>query len=384
MLRADRVIAAGAWSGEPADSVVLDFDERYRRRFVMTGVGGLAFLLDLPEAAMLRGGDGLKLEDGRIVEVVAAPEPLAEIRAADALGLMRVAWHLGNRHLPTELMPKALRIRRDAIIEEMAKGLGAQRDPARSAVQSGRRRLCEGRGDRPRATAMIVTATRMITGMTITITLTMITITTTTTIMDTTTTDMGAAEADPSLMPLMLWLSPAFPVGAFAYSHGLEWAVEAGDIHDARSLGGWLVDLLTFGAPRADAILFAAALPLGRSRRLARALRDATRLPSRSRPRPNGASRRRRKAPLSSPRRAPPGIASRSRRLAPEERDRLSGRGRRRRRGPWPAARSEPSGLRAGARRQRRLRRGAARPDRPDRRPEDPGRAPAETPRARA
>ncbi len=126
MLRADRVIAAGAWSGEPADSVVLDFDERYRRRFVMTGVGGLAFLLDLPEAAMLRGGDGLKLEDGRIVEVLAAPEPLAEIRAADPLGLMRVAWHLGNRHLPTELMPKALRIRRDAIIEDMAKGLGAR------------------------------------------------------------------------------------------------------------------------------------------------------------------------------------------------------------------------------------------------------------------
>jgi urease accessory protein len=125
MLRADRVIAAGAWSGAPADSVVLDFDERYRRRFVMTGVGGLAFLLDLREAAMLRGGDGLKLEDGRIVEVVAAPEPLAEIRAADALGLMRVAWHLGNRHLAVELMPKALRIRRDAIIEEMAKGLGA-------------------------------------------------------------------------------------------------------------------------------------------------------------------------------------------------------------------------------------------------------------------
>ena len=60
MLRADKVIAAGAWTGDPADSVVLEFDERYRRRFVMTGVGGLAFLLDLPEAAMLRGGDGLR------------------------------------------------------------------------------------------------------------------------------------------------------------------------------------------------------------------------------------------------------------------------------------------------------------------------------------
>ncbi len=126
MLRADKVIPAGQWSGAPADTVVLDFDERYRRRLVMTGVGGLEFLLDLGEAAMLRGGDGLRLEDGRIVEVVAAPEPLAEIRAADALALTRVAWHLGNRHLPTELLPKALRIRRDPVIEAMAEGLGAR------------------------------------------------------------------------------------------------------------------------------------------------------------------------------------------------------------------------------------------------------------------
>jgi urease accessory protein len=126
MLRADKVIAAGEWSGAPADTVVLDFDDRYRRRVAMTGVGGLAFLLDLAEAAMLRGGDGLSLEDGRIVEVVAAPEPIAEIRAADALGLARVAWHLGNRHLPIEILPKALRVRRDKVIEAMAEGLGAR------------------------------------------------------------------------------------------------------------------------------------------------------------------------------------------------------------------------------------------------------------------
>jgi urease accessory protein len=126
MLRADKVLPAGQWTGTPVDSVVLEFDERYRRRFVMTGVGGFAFLLDLAEAAMLRGGDGLRLEDGRIVEVVAAPEPLSEIRAADALAMVRVAWHLGNRHLPTEMTAKALRIRRDAVIEDMAKGLGAR------------------------------------------------------------------------------------------------------------------------------------------------------------------------------------------------------------------------------------------------------------------
>jgi urease accessory protein len=124
MLHAHSVLPAGAWSGEPADAVVLDYDERYRRRVAMTGVRGLGFLLDLPEAVMLRAGDGLALEDGRIVEVVAAPESLVEIRAADAAALTRIAWHLGNRHLPTELLRKSLRIRRDSVIEDMARGLG--------------------------------------------------------------------------------------------------------------------------------------------------------------------------------------------------------------------------------------------------------------------
>jgi len=125
MLRASDVIAAGGWSGVPADTVVLDYDERHRRRVTMTGVRGLEFLLDLEEAVMLRGGDGLKLEDGRVVEVVAAPEPLAEIRATEPAALVRIAWHLGNRHLPVELTRKALRIRRDPVIEDMARGLGA-------------------------------------------------------------------------------------------------------------------------------------------------------------------------------------------------------------------------------------------------------------------
>jgi urease accessory protein len=126
MQHAHSVRPAGSWSGEPADTVVLDYDDRHRRRVAMTGVRGLAFLLDLPEAVMLRGGDGLALDDGRIVEVVAAPEELAEIRAADAAALTRLAWHLGNRHLPTELLKKSLRIRRDHVIEDMARRLGAE------------------------------------------------------------------------------------------------------------------------------------------------------------------------------------------------------------------------------------------------------------------
>jgi urease accessory protein len=125
MIRAQIIRAAGSWSGAPADSVVLDYDDRFRRRIAMRGVRGTEFLLDLPEAIALRGGDGLVLDDERIVEVVAAPESLAEIRCADDASLLRIAWHLGNRHLPTQIMARRLRIRRDPIIEDMVRRLGA-------------------------------------------------------------------------------------------------------------------------------------------------------------------------------------------------------------------------------------------------------------------
>jgi urease accessory protein len=92
----------------------------------MTGTRGLEFLLDLENAVALRGGDALVLEDGRLVEVVAAAEPLLEIRCNDPPHLVRVAWHLGNRHLPTQVTGRGLRIRRDHVIEDMVKGLGAR------------------------------------------------------------------------------------------------------------------------------------------------------------------------------------------------------------------------------------------------------------------
>jgi len=126
MIRATRVLGLYRWKEPPADTVVLDFDDRHRRRMAMTGTRGLEFLLDLEAAVALRGGDALVLEDGRLIEVVAAPEPLVEIRGSDPHHLIRVAWHLGNRHLPTQIMPKGLRIRRDHVIEAMVKGLGAR------------------------------------------------------------------------------------------------------------------------------------------------------------------------------------------------------------------------------------------------------------------
>ena len=126
MIRATEVKPQHRWAEAPADTVVLDFDDRHRRRMAMTGTRGLEFLLDLENAVALRGGDALVLEDGRLVEVVSAPEPLVEIRGADPHHLIRVAWHLGNRHLPTQIMPKGLRTRRDHVIEAMVKGLGAR------------------------------------------------------------------------------------------------------------------------------------------------------------------------------------------------------------------------------------------------------------------
>ena len=126
MIRATQVRSPHRWTEAPADTVVLDFDDRHRRRMAMTGTRGLEFLLDLESAVALRGGDALVLDDNRLIEVVAAPEPLLEIRGQDPHHLVRLAWHLGNRHLPTQIMPKGLRIRRDHVIEAMVKGLGAR------------------------------------------------------------------------------------------------------------------------------------------------------------------------------------------------------------------------------------------------------------------
>ncbi len=126
MIRARTVLPAGSWdAATAADRVVLPHDGRYRRRIAMRGEGDVAFLLDLAEATRLKDGDGLKLDDDRVVAVVAAEELVAEIVAQDAHHLARLAWHLGNRHVPAELLADRIRIARDSVLEEMARGLGA-------------------------------------------------------------------------------------------------------------------------------------------------------------------------------------------------------------------------------------------------------------------
>src|SRR5712692_7333199 len=111
------------------DRVVLDADERHRRRITLTGERGTRFLLDLPQATALRDGDGLVLEDGSIVRVAGKPEALVEISAPGPHELARLAWHIGNRHTDVQIVSDKLRIRRDHVLEDMLRGLGARLTP---------------------------------------------------------------------------------------------------------------------------------------------------------------------------------------------------------------------------------------------------------------
>ena len=126
MKRAQEVRAAGQWDSATAvDQITLDAHDRHRRRVALTGEGGTMFLLDLPQATALRDGDGLVLDDGTMVRVVGRPELLIEIAAANTHELARLAWHIGNRHVDLQIVGDRLRIRRDHVIEDMLRGLGA-------------------------------------------------------------------------------------------------------------------------------------------------------------------------------------------------------------------------------------------------------------------
>lgn len=127
-MRASSIAHAGMWPAEYAiDRVVLDFDHRCRRRIALTTEGGRQVVLDLPHATVICDGDALRLDDGSgFIAVEAADEALAEITCADAHDLARIAWHLGNRHLPVQIIGTTLRIRRDHVIEELLVRLGAE------------------------------------------------------------------------------------------------------------------------------------------------------------------------------------------------------------------------------------------------------------------
>ena len=237
MLRAASVVRSGEFDDALiVDRIWLDADDRNRRRLVLTGEGGTTFLLDLPQAAALRDGDGLVLDDGAIVRVVGMAQPLAEMTAATPLDFVRLAWHLGNRHADVAFTPGALRVRRDHVLEAMAAGLGARVIVIAAAFDPEPSTPHHDEADHHHH-------------------------------------HHHAAGAEPSpaisrgregdaqfpaaaLYRLQAWLSPGYPVGAFSFSSGLEWAIEAGDIVDAPTLQRWITVVLADGGGFCDAVFF--------------------------------------------------------------------------------------------------------------------------------
>jgi urease accessory protein len=127
MPRAVKIVAAGAADDKSIiDTIILAPEQRRAPRGSVTGVKGTRFDFDLAEPVALRMGDLLLLDDGNLIEVVAEPEPLIEARAKDLTALARIAWHLGDRHVPVQLFASRLRTRRDAAVEALLARLGAK------------------------------------------------------------------------------------------------------------------------------------------------------------------------------------------------------------------------------------------------------------------
>lgn len=126
MRRAIEHLPKGAWPGAAIATATLDFDRRNRRRLKLSDDRGDPFLLDLPRAVTLRAEDGLRLDEGGFIRVAEAPEAVIDARAISPEATARLAWHLGNRHLPVQILPDgAIRFRADSVIEAMVEGLGA-------------------------------------------------------------------------------------------------------------------------------------------------------------------------------------------------------------------------------------------------------------------
>ena len=127
MPRATSVLAAHERHAQPvADTVILDYAARSAGQATVESVKGVTIDIHLHGGLRLRTDDLLVLEDGTLVEVVAAPEALIEARATDVAALARLAWHLGDRHIAVQLLPNRIRTQREAAVEELLAALGAK------------------------------------------------------------------------------------------------------------------------------------------------------------------------------------------------------------------------------------------------------------------
>lgn len=121
-LRAGAVARTGTWSDAPVDRVVLDYEGRFLRRKRLITEQGRSVLVDLAQTVSLDPGDALQLANGGLIEVAAAPEPLLRIGG----DLVRLAWHIGNRHTPCQVAGDHLLIRDDHVLAAMLVQLGAE------------------------------------------------------------------------------------------------------------------------------------------------------------------------------------------------------------------------------------------------------------------
>lgn len=136
MLRATAVIRKAAVKADRvADTVTLDHEGRSRRQVALKGESGLDFLLDLDRATVLGDGDAVKLEDGRLVRVKAAPQRLLEVRAENPLRLLKVAYQVGSRHAPAEVTADALYIEDDPVLAELVRQQGCTAAPVMRPFQ---------------------------------------------------------------------------------------------------------------------------------------------------------------------------------------------------------------------------------------------------------
>lgn len=106
--------------------LVLPFDLRQKSRLLATLDSGEQIGLTLPRGTVLRGGDRLQASDGRLIEVVAAPEQVSLVHSHDVRQLARAAYHLGNRHVAVQITPTSLRYLHDHVLDDMLRGLGLQ------------------------------------------------------------------------------------------------------------------------------------------------------------------------------------------------------------------------------------------------------------------
>lgn len=115
----------GHWSG-PSEFCELDYTGRFLRRKKLETCSGSAFIVDLPQTTSLDDGDALELDTGTLVQITAGVEALYRVSGPD---LVRLAWHVGNRHTPCQIFADHLLIQADAVIGHMLEHLGAVVEP---------------------------------------------------------------------------------------------------------------------------------------------------------------------------------------------------------------------------------------------------------------